>query len=239
MVRTKKVNYPVKYGDTLRLATDQVVNSHNHILQPDPEKESLQAQNDWEEAETHEDEGNDGYPNLETDTRDFNLEREIVHKIYRNKTKIHHIWMLLTFSPNDALFGQMEVPCLNSSTILSDYHTSWQFTCWHATHTGQSVIHRHGGELLPFFCSTDFRSPAFNSWYQNISQLWYCSQWWCWPLWISMDVLGAYKQQLLPSWRRPLFGKSNVLGGGSENLCRERGLLDWDRKWGGASTADR
>ena len=63
MVRTKKVNYPVKYGDILWLATDQVVNSHYHILQPDPEKESLQAQNEWEEAETHEDEENDGYPN--------------------------------------------------------------------------------------------------------------------------------------------------------------------------------
>ena len=69
------------------MATDQVVNSHNHILQPDPEKESLQAQNDCEEAETPEDEENDGYPNLETDTRDFNLEREIVHKSSEIKQK--------------------------------------------------------------------------------------------------------------------------------------------------------
>ena len=164
MVRTKKVNYPVKYGDTLWLATGQVVNSHNHILQPDPEKESLQARNDWEEAETHEDEENDGYPNLEINTRDFNLEGEIVHKSTEIKHKyityecfslFHQMTHCLAKWRSPVWTRQQYCPTI---TRVDSLHAD---TLHSSTHTGQSVIHRHGGELPPSACSTILRLPAF------------------------------------------------------------------------------
>ena len=196
MGRTKKVNYPVKYGEILWLATGQVVNSHNHILQPDPEKESLQAQNDWEEAETHEDEGNDGYPNLETDTRDFNLEREIVHK----STEIKHKYITYEcFS----LFHQM-THCL--TTCSSPVWTRQQY-CSTITQVDnwnvgklhrRSVIHRHGGVRLPAVCCcSNLSIPASVSSSQNSTQLWSCPTWRWGDLWHSLEVLWIFNQ-LLP-----------------------------------------